>query len=434
MATGVPKVVPCLTPDMSSSASASMRILPPRPCPCLRRLRSSSTSLRFKARPAGSPSSTHIWPGPWDSPAVVKRRWDTPYPLYKIGARRCRSTALQHLTIPLSRHFSNSCPVPRIRVSLPCKKVTSCAPASISTTSISPQDVDTISPISRSSYTVPSTSKVTTGVSLITSMDNTLRLWSGVSTSLGCVVEVVPLSVVEVELPVVVVVLVVPPDPVVVVVGGNACCTKGSLLLNVDIESRLTRVVAVCVSASPSARVSLVETTVVSAGSSPPPPMPIQPDSATIPAASNSAKTLRQLDIAERELCIWRLSIDDPSAHGEPLDILVRIYVASRLSCLAQYNLFQSRHLLQSDHETSYALIGIGIAFDAQGSVLHSCRPILWRADWSVRRSDVKGLKPHVLRNQEAHIPKDLRQQGGTCRRLLEWGLQIARTYFQGLI
>src|SRR5660398_238141 len=144
--------------------------------------------------------------------------------------------------------------------------------------------------------------------------------------------------------------------------------------------------------------------------------------------------TIRQLDLAERELCIWRLSIDAPSAHGEPLDILVRIYVASRLSCLAQYNLFQSRHLLQSDHETSYALIGIGIAFDAQGSVLHSCRRILWRADWSVRSSDVKGLKPHVLRNQEAHIPKDLRQQGATCIHLLDWALQIARTYFQGLI
>src|SRR3954447_15783637 len=46
---------------------------PPRPWPSWRRAMSRSIASRSRRRPAGSPSTTQVRPGPWDSPAVMTR-------------------------------------------------------------------------------------------------------------------------------------------------------------------------------------------------------------------------------------------------------------------------------------------------------------------------------------------------------------------------
>src|SRR3954468_22484004 len=50
---------------------------PPRPRRSGRRARARSMSAGRTSRPAGSPSTTAVSPGPCDSPAVVKRKWAT---------------------------------------------------------------------------------------------------------------------------------------------------------------------------------------------------------------------------------------------------------------------------------------------------------------------------------------------------------------------
>src|SRR6478672_3833721 len=59
---------------------------PPRPCPSWRRAMSRSISSRSSSRPAGRPSTTHVRPGPCDSPAVVMRRAIWPQTLLASGA------------------------------------------------------------------------------------------------------------------------------------------------------------------------------------------------------------------------------------------------------------------------------------------------------------------------------------------------------------
>src|SRR4051794_39019341 len=47
---------------------------PPRPWPSWRRCMSRPIASRSSASPAGRPSTMHVRPGPWDSPAVMRRR------------------------------------------------------------------------------------------------------------------------------------------------------------------------------------------------------------------------------------------------------------------------------------------------------------------------------------------------------------------------
>src|SRR5580704_79888 len=46
---------------------------PPRPCPSWRRARSALRSSARSSKPACSPSTIAVRPGPWDSPAVTRR-------------------------------------------------------------------------------------------------------------------------------------------------------------------------------------------------------------------------------------------------------------------------------------------------------------------------------------------------------------------------
>src|SRR5829696_2322703 len=73
-AIGDPSVLPWRMPDMTWARSFSIFMRPPRPWPSWRRARSWSMSSGARRSPAGSPSRRAIRPGPWDSPAVVKRR------------------------------------------------------------------------------------------------------------------------------------------------------------------------------------------------------------------------------------------------------------------------------------------------------------------------------------------------------------------------
>src|SRR5215217_3449025 len=85
MATGLPSVRPWRTPATTSARSFSIFMRPPRPCPSWRRARSRSMSSGRSCRPAGSPSTIAVRPGPWDSPAVTKRKDMAPTP-YLEGA------------------------------------------------------------------------------------------------------------------------------------------------------------------------------------------------------------------------------------------------------------------------------------------------------------------------------------------------------------
>src|SRR3954468_15681847 len=60
-------------PEVTSARAVSIFIRPPRPCPSWRRASSLSRSSGRSSRPAGSPSTIAVRPGPCDSPAVVKR-------------------------------------------------------------------------------------------------------------------------------------------------------------------------------------------------------------------------------------------------------------------------------------------------------------------------------------------------------------------------
>src|SRR5947207_1501921 len=83
---GLPSVRPCRTPAVTSARSLSIFIRPPRPWPSWRRARSRSMSSGRSSRPAGSPSTTAVSPGPCDSPAVVKRSAIPPLPYWRVGA------------------------------------------------------------------------------------------------------------------------------------------------------------------------------------------------------------------------------------------------------------------------------------------------------------------------------------------------------------
>src|SRR5215212_5796127 len=87
MHTGLPSVRPWRTPAVTSARSFSIFMRPPRPWPSWRRARSASMSSGRSSRPAGSPSTIAVSPGPWDSPAVTNRKDMTPTP-YKRGCGR----------------------------------------------------------------------------------------------------------------------------------------------------------------------------------------------------------------------------------------------------------------------------------------------------------------------------------------------------------
>src|SRR4051812_37994639 len=69
---GDPSVRPWRMPAVTSARSLSIFIRPPRPWPSWRRARSRSMSSGASSRPAGSPSTTGVSPGPCDSPAFGK--------------------------------------------------------------------------------------------------------------------------------------------------------------------------------------------------------------------------------------------------------------------------------------------------------------------------------------------------------------------------
>src|SRR5262249_54157788 len=71
---GVPSVVPCLSPASTSTLSCSICCRGERPYPCWRRLRSASIASRSSSSPAGSPVTIATSAGPCDSPAVATRR------------------------------------------------------------------------------------------------------------------------------------------------------------------------------------------------------------------------------------------------------------------------------------------------------------------------------------------------------------------------
>src|ERR1700733_7212645 len=83
MATGEPRVRPCLMPPRRVISSASKRMRGPRPKPSRRRANSPVMSDASTGRPAGRPSTITTRARPWDSPAVRKRstgqRYRTPH-------------------------------------------------------------------------------------------------------------------------------------------------------------------------------------------------------------------------------------------------------------------------------------------------------------------------------------------------------------------
>src|SRR5215210_2757091 len=87
MATGLPSARPWRTPAVTVARSFSIFMRPPRPWPSWRRARSTSMSSGVNSRPAGTPSTIAVSPGPWDSPAVTNRKDMTPTP-YKRGCGR----------------------------------------------------------------------------------------------------------------------------------------------------------------------------------------------------------------------------------------------------------------------------------------------------------------------------------------------------------
>ena len=80
-ATGPPSVRPWRTPAVTSALSLSIFIRPPRPWPSWRRAMSPLIASRSSSRPAGSPSTMQVRPGPCDSPAVMRRSAIRPYRL-----------------------------------------------------------------------------------------------------------------------------------------------------------------------------------------------------------------------------------------------------------------------------------------------------------------------------------------------------------------
>src|SRR5215207_2110493 len=95
MATGPPSVRPWRTPAVTCARSFSIFMRPPRPCPSCRRARSRSMSSGRSSSPAGRPSTIAVSPGPWDSPAVVKRRDTAPTPYSGALAAEGGWTALR---------------------------------------------------------------------------------------------------------------------------------------------------------------------------------------------------------------------------------------------------------------------------------------------------------------------------------------------------
>src|SRR4051812_38161324 len=85
-AIGLPSVRPWRMPEVTSARSDSIFMRPPRPCPSWRRARSRSRSSGESSSPAGRPSTTAVRPGPWDSPAVVKRSAIGPQPYWRLRA------------------------------------------------------------------------------------------------------------------------------------------------------------------------------------------------------------------------------------------------------------------------------------------------------------------------------------------------------------
>src|SRR3954447_1324887 len=83
-AIGPPSVSPWRTPEVTSAASRSIFMRPPRPWPSWRRAMSALMASGSSSSPAGRTSTMQVRPGPGDSPAVI-RRSDTPR---SLGGRR----------------------------------------------------------------------------------------------------------------------------------------------------------------------------------------------------------------------------------------------------------------------------------------------------------------------------------------------------------
>src|SRR3954452_24757862 len=96
---GPPSVRPCRTPEVTSAASRSIFMRPPRPWPSWRRAMSALIAPGSSSSPAGRPSTMQVRPGPWDSPAVI-RRSDTPG---SLGGRRVGPGARYGLRLGVPR-------------------------------------------------------------------------------------------------------------------------------------------------------------------------------------------------------------------------------------------------------------------------------------------------------------------------------------------
>ena len=85
---------------------------PPRPCPSWRRAMSRSIASRSSSRPAGRPSTTATRPGPWDSPAVVKRSCTQPAYWPRSEQRHDADQARAEREVRGERHRRTARPLP----------------------------------------------------------------------------------------------------------------------------------------------------------------------------------------------------------------------------------------------------------------------------------------------------------------------------------
>jgi hypothetical protein len=79
---GEPSVSLPRTPPWTSTVSCSICMRRPRPWPCWRRARSRARRSKSTRKPAGRPCRIAVRPGPWLSPAVLRR-------MRRMGAAKC---------------------------------------------------------------------------------------------------------------------------------------------------------------------------------------------------------------------------------------------------------------------------------------------------------------------------------------------------------
>src|SRR4051812_21861854 len=102
-ATGPPRVRPWRTPAVTCAVSFSIFIRPPRPWPSWRRAMSPSIASWSSSRPAGSPSTIVVRPGPCDSPAVTTCNGTASILRGLNGRRRAPGPAARASAAPAAR-------------------------------------------------------------------------------------------------------------------------------------------------------------------------------------------------------------------------------------------------------------------------------------------------------------------------------------------